>query len=119
MIKSQRQQNKSNQKWCTNTHTHPTEGPGPDRIIFNPNLNGACVYVGAITHTGASRNGFVPCSETLASKTTPTTSSGSGPSSTETTTPTSTSELNGAGGLVGGARGAGVVVGAVVGWWLL
>ena len=110
---------KRSQKWRTNTHTHHTEGPGPDRVIFNPNLNGACVYVGAITHTGASRGGFVPCSETLDSKTPATTSTGSGPSPTTTAAPTSTTELNGAGGLVGGAKGAGVVVGAVVGWWLL
>ncbi|PKS11278.1 hypothetical protein jhhlp_003040 [Lomentospora prolificans] len=35
--------------------------PGADRIVFNPSYNGQCVYVGAITHTGASGNNFVSC----------------------------------------------------------
>lgn len=40
------------------------ESPGADRIVFNPNLDGECAYVGAMTHTGAEmRNGFVMCDE--------------------------------------------------------
>ena len=35
--------------------------PGADRVVFNPNYNGECVFVGAITHTGAPGNGFVSC----------------------------------------------------------
>ncbi|CAI4220077.1 unnamed protein product [Parascedosporium putredinis] len=35
--------------------------PGADRIVFRPNYNGQCVYVGSITHTGASGNNFVSC----------------------------------------------------------
>ncbi|KAK4203225.1 Ribonuclease/ribotoxin [Triangularia verruculosa] len=35
--------------------------PGPDRIVFNPNLNGNCVYVGTMTHTGAGGNSFNMC----------------------------------------------------------
>ncbi|SPO04350.1 related to Guanyl-specific ribonuclease F1 [Cephalotrichum gorgonifer] len=38
--------------------------PSTDRIVFNPSYNGACVYVGAITHTGASGNNFVSCRTT-------------------------------------------------------
>ncbi|KAF9876780.1 hypothetical protein CkaCkLH20_05626 [Colletotrichum karsti] len=39
--------------------------PGPDRVVFDPDYRGRCVYVGAMTHTGApSRNGFVACNET-------------------------------------------------------
>ena len=38
------------------------DNPGTDRVVFNPNLNGECVYVGAMTHSGAEqRNGFVEC----------------------------------------------------------
>ena len=30
--------------------------------MFNPDLNGDCVFVGAMTHTGAEeQNGFVEC----------------------------------------------------------
>lgn len=29
--------------------------------MFNPNLNGECAYVGAMTHTGAEGNSFVMC----------------------------------------------------------
>ncbi|KAK1994908.1 guanine-specific ribonuclease N1 and T1, partial [Colletotrichum falcatum] len=36
--------------------------PGPDRVVIDPNWLGGCVYVGCMTHTGASdRNGFVVC----------------------------------------------------------
>ncbi|KAK4172720.1 Ribonuclease/ribotoxin [Triangularia setosa] len=35
--------------------------PGPDRIVFNPDLNGNCVYVGTMTHTGAGGNAFNMC----------------------------------------------------------
>ncbi|KAK4247605.1 Ribonuclease/ribotoxin [Corynascus novoguineensis] len=38
--------------------------PGPDRIVFNPDYRGSCVYAGAMTHTGApTRNGFVECDD--------------------------------------------------------
>ncbi|KAL2163568.1 hypothetical protein VTH06DRAFT_5626 [Thermothelomyces fergusii] len=38
--------------------------PGPDRVVISPNYQGSCVYVGAMTHTGApTRNGFVKCQE--------------------------------------------------------
>lgn len=31
-------------------------------MVFNPNLDGDCVFVGAMTHTGAEEdNGFVEC----------------------------------------------------------
>ena len=40
------------------------ESPGADRVVFNPDLDGECAYVGAMTHTGAEeRNGFVMCEE--------------------------------------------------------
>lgn len=104
-----------------------TGSPGPDRVIFNPDLNGACVYVGAITHTGASRGGFVPCVETLDTTATTTTTGrrpskttvSSSNSGTTTTTSTSTTEPNAAGRVVGGVGGTGAVVGVVAGWLLL
>ncbi|GAB7326699.1 hypothetical protein MBLNU13_g10654t1 [Cladosporium sp. NU13] len=34
--------------------------PGADRVVFNSN----CQYAGSITHTGASGNNFVGCSDT-------------------------------------------------------
>ncbi|KAM0718911.1 hypothetical protein Q7P37_005983 [Cladosporium fusiforme] len=34
--------------------------PGADRVVFNEN----CAYAGSITHTGASGNNFVGCSDT-------------------------------------------------------
>ena len=34
--------------------------PGADRIVFNAD----CEYAGSITHTGASGNNFVGCSDT-------------------------------------------------------
>ncbi|KAM0697803.1 hypothetical protein Q7P36_002657 [Cladosporium allicinum] len=34
--------------------------PGADRVVFNSN----CGYAGSITHTGASGNNFVGCSDT-------------------------------------------------------
>jgi hypothetical protein len=34
--------------------------PGPDRVIFD----GSCTYGGSITHTGASGNAFLGCSDT-------------------------------------------------------
>ena len=38
--------------------------PGPDRVVFNPNLNGeGCAYVGAMTHRDAKGNSFVECSD--------------------------------------------------------
>ncbi|KAK0716802.1 Ribonuclease/ribotoxin, partial [Lasiosphaeria miniovina] len=56
--------------------------PGADRVVFNPDLNNSCVYVGAMTHSGASGNGFLSCSEKR---------DGSGsPSSTESKTKTKT-----------------------------
>ncbi|KAK4096548.1 Ribonuclease/ribotoxin [Parathielavia hyrcaniae] len=106
--------------------------PGPDRVVFNPNYQGSCVYVGAITHTGASGNGFVPCLETSAGGATassstnrPTASSSRSSTATPTrsgATSTSTSTASAgtnaaAPGLSGGSQGA--VVGAVVGLLLL
>ncbi|GJC84260.1 guanyl-specific ribonuclease F1 [Colletotrichum liriopes] len=42
--------------------------PGPDRVVLDPNYRGSCVYVGTMTHTGASgRNGFVSCNQTKSS----------------------------------------------------
>ncbi|KAJ0165063.1 Guanyl-specific ribonuclease F1 [Colletotrichum tanaceti] len=42
--------------------------PGPDRIVFDPNYRSSCVYVGTMTHTGASgRSGFVSCNQTKSS----------------------------------------------------
>jgi hypothetical protein len=35
-----------------------SEGPGPDRVIFND----ACELAGVVTHTGAGGNNFVLCS---------------------------------------------------------
>lgn len=32
-------------------------------MVFNPNLDGDCVFVGAMTHTGAEGNSFVECQE--------------------------------------------------------
>ncbi len=44
--------------------TAHADAPGADRIVINPTYKGACLYVGAMTHTGASsNNGFVSCSE--------------------------------------------------------
>ncbi|KAL2126514.1 hypothetical protein VTI74DRAFT_783 [Chaetomium olivicolor] len=38
--------------------------PGADRIVFKAGAEGACDYVGAMTHTGAANhNGFVLCAE--------------------------------------------------------
>ncbi|KAK4226618.1 Ribonuclease/ribotoxin [Podospora fimiseda] len=55
--------------------------PGADRVVFTPNYQGQCVYVGAMTHTGApTNNGFVSCSEKSAGR--PGTGSGSSTSST-------------------------------------
>lgn len=51
-----------------NKHTTLTPNPGSpgaDRVVFNPDYQGSCVYAGAMTHTGApTRNGFVECEET-------------------------------------------------------
>ncbi|KAI8243243.1 Guanyl-specific ribonuclease F1 [Colletotrichum sp. SAR 10_99] len=42
--------------------------PGPDRVVFDPDYRGSCVFVGAMTHTGAvQRNGFVSCNESSSS----------------------------------------------------
>ncbi|OHE94370.1 guanyl-specific ribonuclease N1 [Colletotrichum orchidophilum] len=42
--------------------------PGADRIVFDPTYRGSCVYVGAMTHSGASsRNGFITCNQTRSS----------------------------------------------------
>ncbi|KAK3990913.1 Ribonuclease/ribotoxin [Cladorrhinum sp. PSN332] len=62
--------------------------PGADRIVFNPNYQGGCVYVGSMTHTGAAtNNGFVTCSEKSAGR--PGTGSGSGTSTTASGSSTS------------------------------
>ena len=67
--------------------------PGPDRVVFNPSLNGECVYVGSMTHTGArTTNGFVSCEEVYVDVDVPTTSSSSStPASSATATMSSTS----------------------------
>ncbi|KAK3392905.1 Ribonuclease/ribotoxin [Podospora didyma] len=50
--------------------------PGADRIVFNPNYQGSCTFIGAMTHTGAAQtNGFVSCSVSRSSVVTTTTSS--------------------------------------------
>ncbi|KAK1598436.1 ribonuclease [Colletotrichum navitas] len=42
--------------------------PGPDRVILDPNYRGSCVYVGTMTHSGATdRNGFIACNQTKSS----------------------------------------------------
>ncbi|KAK4142928.1 Ribonuclease/ribotoxin [Dichotomopilus funicola] len=48
----------------SNGKVYSGRAPGADRIVFNPNYQGECVYVGAMTHTNApTRNGFVECVE--------------------------------------------------------
>ncbi|KAK4641825.1 uncharacterized protein QC763_504230 [Podospora pseudopauciseta] len=82
--------------------------PGADRIVFNPNLNGACVYVGTMTHTGASGNGFNMCAtrsegrpgagdDTTASVTVPGTATRTQTSTSTTSTSTSTASPDSAG----------------------
>ncbi|KAL1843454.1 hypothetical protein VTJ49DRAFT_1564 [Mycothermus thermophilus] len=92
--------------------------PGPDRVVFNPNLNGQCLYVGTITHTNApTTNGFVLCVESYLA----------GGSSTASATPSSTSTAaagaTSAAGEDGAVRLAGeglmAVVGAVAGLLVL
>lgn len=47
---------------------HLAGAPGPDRVVFDPDYRGSCVFVGAMTHTGAvQRNGFVSCNESSSS----------------------------------------------------
>ncbi|KAL2268260.1 hypothetical protein VTJ83DRAFT_3106 [Remersonia thermophila] len=97
--------------------------PGPDRVVFNPKLNGECVYVGAITHTDApTNNGFVPCVESKRSA-----PGGSSPSTTTTgAAPTRTSSAaaddeNGAARWAGQglAAAAAAAAGAVAGLLVL
>ncbi|SPN99073.1 related to Extracellular guanyl-specific ribonuclease Fl2 [Cephalotrichum gorgonifer] len=53
--------------------------PGADRVVIDPAFQGSCVFVGGMTHTGAStRNGFVECSEEAANQTVPGSTGGSG-----------------------------------------
>lgn len=47
----------------TETFSRSKESPGADRVVFNPDLDGDCVFVGAMTHTGAEGNSFVECKE--------------------------------------------------------
>ncbi|KAK4162428.1 Ribonuclease/ribotoxin [Cladorrhinum sp. PSN259] len=61
--------------------------PGADRVVFSPSYQGSCVYVGAMTHTGASGNSFLSCSEKSAGRP----GTGSSASTTTTTTPTTSS----------------------------
>ncbi|WYZ43994.1 hypothetical protein EsH8_VII_000430 [Colletotrichum jinshuiense] len=69
------------------------KAPGADRVVLNPSYRGSCVYVGAMTHTGAvQRNGFVECNETKS------TSSSSGSSSSNNGT-SAASTLVGSGSL--------------------
>ncbi|KAK3897487.1 Ribonuclease/ribotoxin [Staphylotrichum tortipilum] len=110
------------------------KGPGPDRVVINPNYQGACVYVGGMTHTNAqSTNGFVSCVEASsaagsAATTTTSTRSSTSRTSTSTSTGTGTSTrtssssatasptANAASGLAGiGGLGQGVVMGVAVG----
>ncbi|KAK4124391.1 ribonuclease-domain-containing protein, partial [Parathielavia appendiculata] len=98
--------------------------PGPDRVLFNPSYQGSCVYVGAMTHTGASGNGFVSCLETSAggstasiitSLPTATLSRPSTPTSTRSgasSTSTAGSDRNGA-APARSSGGQGAVVGAI------
>lgn len=116
------------------TLTPSTEAPGPDRIVFNPNYQGECVYVGAMTHTGApTRNGFVECAEarrgddfTSSTTTTsrPSTTAITGTATTGTATKTSsasTSSSTGAAATQGlvGMGGQGVLAGVAAGLLLL
>ncbi|KAH6847182.1 Ribonuclease/ribotoxin [Chaetomium sp. MPI-CAGE-AT-0009] len=61
----------------SNGAVYTGRSPGPDRVVFNPDYQGSCVYVGTMTHTDApTRNGFVECDEVA---------SGGGSSSSSTT----------------------------------
>ncbi|KAK0665309.1 Ribonuclease/ribotoxin [Cercophora samala] len=97
--------------------------PGPDRIVFNPNLNGDCVYVGTMTHTGASGNGFNMCATrsegrpgtgedtiTTTSVTVPATRTQTSTGTSTTSTSTSTASPDSAGSMVQrlGVQGAAV-----------
>lgn len=99
------------------TLTAPSGAPGPDRIVFDPDHDGSCVYVGAMTHTGASsRNGFVSCDETsVRSDPRPSSQSGSSPSQS-TGAPSPTQSDSGAAQPLG-LGGQGVVTGLLA--WLL
>ncbi|KXX73227.1 Guanyl-specific ribonuclease F1 [Madurella mycetomatis] len=91
--------------------------PGPDRIVFDPDHDGSCVYVGAMTHTGASsRNGFVSCDETsVRSDPRPSNQPGASPSQS-TSAPSPTQPDSGATQSLG-LGGQGVAAGLLA--WLL
>ncbi|EGS24104.1 guanyl-specific ribonuclease-like protein [Thermochaetoides thermophila DSM 1495] len=77
----------------SNGQIYSGRAPGPDRVVFNPNLNGECIYVGSMTHTGArTTNGFVSCEEVYVDVDVPATpSSSSKPASSATATVSSPS----------------------------
>ncbi|KAL2194051.1 Ribonuclease/ribotoxin [Corynascus similis CBS 632.67] len=113
--------------------------PGPDRIVFNPDYRGSCVYAGAMTHTGApTRNGFVECDDednddgrnddrdddsdddygndpsgTATSTTSQPTATTTSPNSESTSS--TDPEGNAAARIVGSIGGQGVVMGAALG----
>ncbi|EEY14391.1 guanyl-specific ribonuclease F1 [Verticillium alfalfae VaMs.102] len=61
--------------------------PGPDRVIITEN----CELAGQITHTGASRNGFVDCDNAISVRTQGNNSSGNDTNSGDSTSSDSTS----------------------------
>ncbi|KAK4129907.1 ribonuclease-domain-containing protein [Trichocladium antarcticum] len=78
--------------------------PGADRIVVDPNYQGDCVFVGAMTHTDApTRNGFVACS--VRSSPRPSTSSSGTAAATETPNAGARLAGMGGGGLVAGVLG--------------
>ncbi|KAK0716618.1 Ribonuclease/ribotoxin [Apiosordaria backusii] len=97
--------------------------PGPDRIVFNPDLNGNCVYVGTMTHTGAGGNAFIMCatrsegrpgtgaSDGTTTTVTTATRTQTQTSSTTTSTSTSTVSPDSAGSMVQRLGVQGVAVG--------
>ncbi|EGY13425.1 Extracellular guanyl-specific ribonuclease like protein [Verticillium longisporum] len=64
--------------------------PGPDRVIITEN----CELAGQITHTGASRNGFVDCDNAISVRTQGNNSSGNDTSSDDSSDSSSSSNNN-------------------------
>ncbi|CRK26495.1 hypothetical protein BN1708_004223 [Verticillium longisporum] len=64
--------------------------PGPDRVIITEN----CELAGQITHTGASRNGFIDCDNAISVRTQGNNSSGNDTSSDDSSGSSSSSNNN-------------------------
>lgn len=86
--------------------------------MFDPDYQGACVYVGTMTHTDApTRNGFVLCDE-MPARSEPRPSAQPSSSTTAAPGPSETASAPGS-GAPRTALGYGVAVGAVLGWLVL